>query len=196
MAIATSRAPSRRGERLFSAADLAELPAELPSGPVLYELENGRLIAMSPTRDEHGAVEVKIASALYDAERRGLGKSRCGEVGIVLWRNPDRVVGADAVFIANRSLPIRRSPEGYLETIPDLVVEIASRNDTKPYLRRKVEDYRRAGVRLVWLVEPKPQTITVYRAGADPVVLREGDVLTAEEIIPGFQLAVAAALEE
>ncbi len=60
------------------------------------------------------------------------------EVGIVLWRNPDRVVGADVVFVAKKSLPIQRTKEGYLETIPELVVEIRSKNDSLKYVERKV----------------------------------------------------------
>ena len=70
------------------------------------------------------------------------------------WRNPDRLVGADAVFIANSSLPIRESSEGYLETIPDLVVEVRSKNDTLPAVQRKVDDYLTAGVKVVWVVDP------------------------------------------
>jgi hypothetical protein len=50
---------------------------------------------------------------------------------IVLRRNPNRAMGADAVFIANFTLPIRRSAEGYPETIPDLGVEVLSKNDTQ-----------------------------------------------------------------
>src|SRR5262249_48861632 len=127
------RPPVEAGTRLFTAADLAELPSELPSGPVLWELDNGRLISMPPPRDLHGAAEGNLITALkVQGEQRGHGRARSGDVGIILWRNPDRVVGADAAFIANVSLPIRRSAEGYLETIPDLVVEVRSKNDTNP----------------------------------------------------------------
>src|SRR5713226_9077293 len=109
-------------QRLLTVADLAVLPSELPSGTVLYELDNGRLIIMPPPGDIHGAVESKVTVELaIQGERRGHGKVRCGDVGVILWRDPDRVVGADAVFIANRSLPLRVSAEGYLETIPDLI---------------------------------------------------------------------------
>src|SRR5262245_9140854 len=98
--------------RLLTAADLAMLPSELASGTVLYELDNGRLIVMPPPGSTHGAVESNLTTDLKSqGERKGLGKVLCGEVGIVLWRDPDRVVGADAIFIANASLPIRLSPE-------------------------------------------------------------------------------------
>lgn len=98
---------------LYTVADLAELPSELPSGPVIWELDNGRIVPISPPGDLQGAVESNLVIALGNqGQARGLGKVRSGEVGIVLWRNPDRVVGADAVFISNASLPVRRSPAG------------------------------------------------------------------------------------
>jgi Uma2 family endonuclease len=182
---------------MYTTADVAALPSELATGPVRYELDNGRLISMAPPGDEHGAVEMKLSGALlYQGEYRGLGKARVGEVGIVLWRNPDRLVGADAAFIANASLPIRRTPEGYLETIPDLVVEVTSKNDTAPYIQRKVDDYRAAGVKVVWVADPARKTVTVYRHGAAAVLLGENDVLTVEELIPGFRLSVREAFAD
>jgi Uma2 family endonuclease len=177
--------------RLLTAADLAVLPSELPSGPVLYELDNGRLVIMPPPGDIHGAVESNVTADLkVQGERRGLGRVRCGDVGIVLWRNPDRVVGADAVFIASSSFPIRLSPEGYLETIPDLVVEVRSRNDTLAAVERKVRDYLTAGVRVVWVPDPERHTVTEYRQGHEPRVYAEDDTLTVEDVIPGFRMAV------
>jgi Uma2 family endonuclease len=104
--------------------------------------------------------------------------------------------GADAVFVANASFPIRRSPEGYLETIPDLVVEVVSKNDTPAAVDRKVQDYLAAGVRVVWVANPAAVTITVHARGSAPVVLGAGDVLTAEDVIPGFRLPVAEAFIE
>jgi Uma2 family endonuclease len=191
------RPPVKPRERIYTVADLAALPSELPSGPALYELDNGRLISMAPPGDEHCAIELTLGAELkFQGDRRGLGKARSGDVGIVLWRDPDRVVGADAVFIASASLPIRRSKEGYLETIPDLVVEVVSKNDTKPYVRRKVEDYLAAGVKVVWVASPADRTITAHRAGQAPVICGEDDVLTVEDVIPGFHLAVRDAFEE
>ena len=46
--------------RLFTVADLAEMPSELPSGTVYYELHHGRLITMPPAGDIHGAVEKNL----------------------------------------------------------------------------------------------------------------------------------------
>src|SRR5262249_32043961 len=150
------------------------LPSDLPSGPVRWELDNGRLIAMPPVGDIHGSVEGNLITALKaQGEYPGHGKARSGDVGIVLWRNPDRVVGADAVFICTASLPVRRTSEGYLETIPDLIVEVRSKNDTQPEIDAKVADYFRAGVRVVWVPDPQRRLITEFRPGAEPRVYHE-----------------------
>jgi Uma2 family endonuclease len=139
------------------------MPSDLPSGPVRYELYHGRLITLPPLDEIHGAVESNLVCELtIQGERKGFGKSRCGGVGIILGRNPDHAFGADAVFVTNERLPIQRSPEGYLETIPELVVEVRSKNDTRAALGRKAEDYLRAGG-VVWGVDPYKREIAEYR---------------------------------
>jgi len=192
--------PPFRGDyvpKLFTIADLERLPSELPSGPVHYELHHGRLITMPPPGDIHGAVENKLAGAfLYQGEFAGHGKARCGEVFVILARNPDHVVGADAVFISNNRLPIRRSAEGYLETIPDLIVEVRSKNDSLPAMERKALEYLAAGSVVVWVVDPINRNVLEYRQGIVAKTWTETDTLTVEDIIPGFRLLVSAALAE
>lgn len=178
-------------DRLLTIADVAALPNELPSGAVRYELHDGRLIIMPPAGDTHGSTELKIATELMlQGERRGHGKARCGEVGIILRRNPDRLVGADALFISNDRLPIRTSPEGYLETIPDLVVEVRSKNDRPADVAEKVQEYLAAGVRLVWVLDAKTQTVTAHRPNQVAKVFAASDALAADDVIPGFTMPV------
>ena len=188
--------PAAGGQRLLTAADLAALPGDLPSGSVKYELDDGRLVLMAPPGDDHSIVQNRAGILLFiHGEKRGLGKAR-SEVGVILRRNPDRVVGPDAAFIANRSLPVRTSPEGYLETIPELVIEVRSKTDTLLELRGKVAEYLAAGVQIVWVIDPRSKTVTVYRPGQDVSELRSGDVLTAEGVLPGFLAPVAELFEQ
>ena len=178
-------------ERLLTIADVAALPSDLPSGAVRYELKEGRLIVMPPAGDDHCAAELKIgAQLLFQGEYRGHGKARSGEVGIVLRRDPDRLVGADALFISNSRLPIQKSPEGYLETIPDLVVEVRSKNDSRSMVAGKVDEYLAAGVLLVWVLDERTQTVTAHRPNQPPRVFAASETLTADEVIPGFAVAV------
>jgi Uma2 family endonuclease len=182
--------------RTLTAADLAELPTLLPSGTVRYELEAGELKLMAPHGDVHGGVEAQIAAVLMTGgEWEGHGKVRSGEVGIVLGRAPDTVVGADVVFLTNDQLPPRRSPEGYLETVPALIVEVVSKNDRRRKIARKVKAYLAAGARAVWVADPEPRTLTIHRSGQPPVVLTESDTLTAEGIVPGLAFPVRRLFE-
>jgi Uma2 family endonuclease len=193
MATVTNSASSpifQPGPRLLTAADLAAMPTELPSGPVDYELDNGRLVLMSPTGRPHGKVQSAITSALHhQGELRGYGESSV-ETGVILWRNPDRVVGPDATFVTTRSFPVRESPEGYLETIPELIVEVRSKNDTDVEIATKVADCLKAGVLAVWVIEPLNKRVIEHRSGQPSRTLEIMDALTCEDIIPGFRLAL------
>jgi Uma2 family endonuclease len=179
-------------QRLLTVADVAALPSELPSGAVRYELDDGRLVIMPPAGDLHGGREARLTYELVrQGEIPGHGVVRSGDVGIILRRNPDRLVGADALFVTSARLPIHTSPEGYLETIPDLVAEVRSTNDRPAEVAGKVAEYLAAGVRLVWVLDPPSQTVTAHRPGQPPRVFAAGETLTADEVIPGFAAAVA-----
>ncbi len=190
MSATTAPFPPPTTPRLLTAADLAALPED----GTRHELDNGRLVVMSRPGDTHGAATSKlIAYLVMFGELPGHGKVR-NETGVILRRNPDRVVGPDACFIATASLPLRVSSEGYLETIPDLVVEVRSKNDTFAEVEGKVGEYLTAGVKLVWVIDPIRTLAMVHELGHPPRTLGPGDDLTAGAIIPGFRLAVADAL--
>lgn len=175
----------------LTAADLDALPTELPRGTVDYELDNGRLIIMSPTGDRHADVHLAIGSELkLQGERRGHGKAYV-EVGVILWKDPFRVVGPDVAFVKRDSLPVKTSPEGYLETVPELIVEVRSKNDTKPYVARKVADYLATGVQLVWIVDPEVSTVEEHRPGLAQKTHSRDSILQCEDVIPGFRLSLA-----
>ncbi len=183
--------------RLFTVADLEQFPSELPSSPVRDELHHGWLITLPGHGDQHGAALSKFAAELYvQGQERDLGKARCGGPAVVLSREPAHVFVPDAVFISTSRLPIRRSPEGYLETIPDLVVEVRSKNDSLPAMERKALEYLGAGSVVVWVVDPINRNVLEYRQGVAARTWTESDTLTVEDIIPGFRLLVSAALAE
>jgi Uma2 family endonuclease len=186
-----TRPPIEPYLRLLTVADLAAMPGDLPSGDVKYELDNGRLIVTPPPGSEHGLIQGEFAAQLVTfAKQHSLGRVWV-DCGVILWRDPDRCVGPDICFVAQHRLPPKLSREGYLETIPDLVVEVRSKNDTKPYLKRKAHDYLKAGVRLVWVVEPQPQKVTEYRPDVAPQTFGISETLACDDILPGFRLPLA-----
>ena len=187
---------SQPTSRLLSIADLQILPTDLPSGPIDYELDNGRLGLVAPFDSVRGATRANLAARLFiDGQQRGHGKAR-GRVAIVLSRNPDCVLTPDAAFIATKSLPVRTSEEDYLETIPELVVEVRSKNDSLEYVRRKVVHYLKARVEIVWVVDPAAKSVTIHQTAAEPVTLGIADTLQCGDLIPEFSLPVVDVFRE
>ncbi|MBY0233294.1 MAG: Uma2 family endonuclease [Gemmataceae bacterium] len=188
---------SAPAEMLLTEADLALMPRELSRGTVQYELHHGKLVVMPPPGDIHSIVTGNLAYELrVQGQMRGHGQYRGGEVGILLGRDPDHVLVPETVFISNARLPVRRTTEGYLETMPDLIVEVRSKNDTLAYTARKAGEYLAGGAVLVWVVDPIGRRVFAHRAGAEPVEIDEDGVLTCDDIIPGFAVSVRAALAE
>ncbi len=79
---------------------------------------------------------------------------------------------------------------------PDLAIEILSPDQAMGRFTDKIHFYLRHGVRLVWVVDPRAETVTVHQPDADPFTLTTGDTLDGGTILPGFTLAVAAIFAE
>jgi Uma2 family endonuclease len=153
------------------------------------ELIDGRIVPMVPTGDKHGIVEFNLGRHLGNfVTDRKLGWVMGGEVGIYTRRNPDRVRGADVVFISRERLP--EPTGGFLEMAPELVVEIISPEDRWHDVWQKLEEYFAIGVRWVWIVEPENRTVLVYRSVTEMQRLGEGDILVGEGVLEGFTLPV------
>lgn len=161
------------------------------------ELIDGRIVRMSPTNYRHGRIELRIGKLLDDfVAPRKLGKVLIGEVGIYTRRNPDRVRGADVLFITNETYA-RRSPGlAFLDVAPELVVEVLSPEDRAMDVTQKLREYFAIGVRLVLLVDPEARVVSVYRSLSDVRELKEGDRLTGDDILAGFDVPVAEIFEE
>jgi Uma2 family endonuclease len=81
---------------------------------------------------------------------------------------------------------------GFVTVVPDLAVEVLSLHDTAVDLEDKIDEYIRAGVRLIWIVNPQHHTVRIHRANGTIQQLNEADELTGEDVIPGFRCQVRA----
>ena len=77
---------------------------------------------------------------------------------------------------------------------PNLAVEVVSESDRDSDVSGKVEDYLRFGCDRVWVVRPRQETVTVFRAGGDAHVYSHGDMLTSADAgfpVDGFELSLS-----
>lgn len=103
----------------------------------------------------------------------------------------------DVAFISWERYPKGKRRRGEVPAVvPDLAVEILSKGNTRKEMARKLTEYFRAGVRLVWYVDPKTRTAKVYTSPSQFVVLGEDDSLDGGDVLPGFRLPIGAWLDE
>lgn len=169
----------------------AEQLLHLPDDGYRYELVKGELNKMPPAGARHGGIAATIAQVLANyVKSNRLGIVFGAETGFWIQHGPDTVRAPDAAFVANERLPEGGLPAGYFEGAPDLAVEVVSPNDTASEVQAKVEDWLRAGARLVWVVYPESHSVTVFRTWDDVRMLTAEDTLTGDPALPGFTCPV------
>lgn len=170
----------------------AEELLQMSGDGVRRELVRGELRTMSPSGGQHGAIGMNLGAPLTQHVRsRDLGVVFGAETGFLVGRDPDTVRAPDLAFVPKKHIPAGGVPVSFWDGAPDLVVEVVSPSDRVNEVDEKVRDWLDAGTRLVWVVNPRPRTVTVYRADVKPSVLIEGDTLDGADVVPGFRLPVA-----
>ena len=96
----------------------------------------------------------------------------------------------DVSFVTREKLPERRFTGGYAKFAPDLAIEVISTHDTMEEVELKIEEYLKAGTRSVWVVHPRARVIDVYRGDGTVLRLRENDIVSEPELLPGFSCPV------
>jgi Uma2 family endonuclease len=156
------------------------------------ELVNGVLKELPMPSFKHGRVCAKIARLLDEfTERHNLGRVVTNDTSVRIRRNPDTVYGPDVLFVSFKRLPAGEEPEGMLEVIPDLVVEVRSPSNTWTEITAKVEDYLTVGVRAVLVLDPDSQSAFRYYKIDQPETIKDDEQLTIPEVLPGFIVQVS-----
>jgi Uma2 family endonuclease len=163
----------------------------LPDDGKRYELVRGALVCMAATGGQHGIIASRLDHRLRSfVEAHDLGEVCAAETGFRLTENPDTVRAPDVSFIARDRVATHGVPEGYWPFAPDLAVEVISPSDRFDEVLTKVQEYLRAGTRLVWVFHPRTKTVTVYRANSEVQLLQGHDELSGEDVVPGFHCRV------
>ena len=151
--------------------------------------KDGELIVMPPTGGETGKRNSKLnARFVVWNEQSELGEVFDSSTGYdftavggknpspdVSWIEKSRLEGVDI--------------SGFIPVVPDFVIELRSKTDALKDVRAKMEEYRRVGVRLGWLINPQQQQVEIYRIGGNLVeILEAPSTLSGEDVLPGFVL--------
>ena len=118
---------------------------------------------------------------------RRLGRVTGAGAGFVLPNSDTRAPDVSFV-LAERLL---RSPQGFAELAPDLIVEVKSPSDSLVGLRTKLDRFLEQSTQIGILIHPEQRWLEVRRLNQAPVMLRDGDVLTLPHLLPGWELTVS-----
>jgi Uma2 family endonuclease len=156
-----------------------------------FELERGKVVEMSRPGERHGVVCVNVSylfAAYLRQRRRGLACAN--DTGLILDRDPDTVRGPD-VFLYDKGRPYDELEVKYSEEVPQLVAEVLSPTDRWGKVQRRISEFLRRGVAVVWLIDPEDRTVTVHRPDQFPQVLEENEELTGAPAFPDLRCRVA-----
>jgi Uma2 family endonuclease len=156
------------------------------------ELVSGEVIQKPMPDEDHSSIQGYLYMVIYQF----LARTDLGKVGVE-WRcvfgpsGEEDAFVPDVVFATHERRAIRgRSPRKFLWTAPDLAIEVLSPNQPAGPFADKLQFYLLHGVRLVWVIDPDERSIRIYRPGASSRMLRSGDTLHGDDVLPGFSVAV------
>jgi Uma2 family endonuclease len=184
----TERVPRWDRARLSLDQFLA-LPDLDDTKPAL-EFEEGKVSQKVSPKARHSALQFELGNLVDRAARRRKvarvflelrvtfgGRSYVPDVSVLLWdRIPrdERGMLLDDVLVA-----------------PDIAVEIVSPGQSVNALVRRCLTYVSLGVRVALLVDPKDESVIVFRPGQSAQALRGTDEINLEDVLPGFVVTVA-----
>jgi Uma2 family endonuclease len=156
-----------------------------------YEYAKGELVPMSTPTMIHGEISANVVTLLNNYVRQHrVGRVYTAETTFQIGESGRK---PDVAFVSKERLPENRQQASPIP--PDLAVEVVSPTDKVYDVHEKVLEYLDAGTKMVWVIEPITKTVTVYRSKSDIKMLTQNDTLTGEEVVSGFQCAVAEIFE-
>jgi Uma2 family endonuclease len=157
--------------------------------------KDGELIVMPPTGGETGKRNINIATDVVIWNRQtGLGEAFDSSTGYDFTAFGGRNPSPDVSWIDKSRLE-GIDISGFIPVVPDFVIELRSKSDLLKDVRVKMEEYRRVGVRLGWLINPQQRQVEIYRLGREVEVLQSPTSLSGEDVLPRFTLDLSSIFE-
>ena len=164
-----------------------------------YRIElnaQGEIEIMPPTGMRTGRRNARLIRLLEDwSERDGTGAVFDSSTG---FRLPDGATRSPDVSWVRRERLMQLSPQqrdGFAPLAPDFVIELLSGSDSLGVAQTKMEEYRRNGVRLGWLIDPEARRVHVYRPSRPVEVLDGPDQVRGDPELAGLVLDLRAIWE-
>lgn len=184
---------------MFTIKDLEQLQAEHPEWQM--ELVDGSIVVMGPSDYASEEIGSRLLTFLnLWVMPRKLGRVTGSSAGFILpsLETNEVLVGngastnlraPDVSFV--RADRLKKTKRDFVELVPDLMVEVKSKSDRIKPLQEKIQLFLELGCAVGILIDPDKLTVTVYRLNQNPLVLKDNDILTLPDLLPGWEIAVS-----
>jgi Uma2 family endonuclease len=139
----------------------------LPEGEENLELIDGRGVPKMSPKYFHAVLQMALL-ILIGGWCKGEGRVAPEWAVILKRQSADWVPVPDVTYISYERLPRSWSKNEACPVAPELVIEIISPGQTFGQLAAKAEDYLKAGIAQVWILDAEARSITIFYPDRSP----------------------------
>jgi Uma2 family endonuclease len=156
----------------------------------------GEIIIMSPTGTETGNWNFLISTELGIWNKKyKLGRAFDSSTGFKL--PTGATYGPDGAWMPNEKWNALSKEERrkFAPVVPAFIMELRSPNDNLQPIKDKILEFMQCGCQLAWLIDPLKQETTIYRTDGSETNVAFDELLTGEDVLPGFEVKLSELFE-
>jgi Uma2 family endonuclease len=184
-------------DRLLTSEDLFAMRPSKKVDRWLFrgELRENKVTKRNPSHSATLMSLGKILSNWLDKQPKPRGRLFGGEAYFRIRRDPTTNVGIDIALSTPAQAASTARTASYVDGAPLLAVEVLSPYDKKKDIDETIDEYLACGVKVLWIVDPIRETVTIHRRGAEPVMVTRSQQLVGGKELPGFRCQVSDIFE-
>ena len=171
---------------------LDQFETRLLDGDRWVELVEGRFVRLSPPDDAHGDVVRNLSRVLAAHLKRSTDTYACFELPLIVRREPPTVrCPAVSCFRFQSEGRFAETDKLVTETRPVLIVEVASTNERREAMAKRVQGYVEWGVNAIWVIDPVTRHVHQFHGQSAGQMLKEPQVMLGYPVLPGLAVPVS-----
>lgn len=171
-------------EQITLPRTLAEFEVWEPNDGFKYEWNDGELIKFTGMNRK----QIKIYDVLLDLFiEKGYKKTGTFVAEYDVMLSGIQMRRPDIAYLTKQQI---EDADNGKDVIPEFVIELLSNNDNINQVERKIVEYYKAGVKVVWLIYHEEQSIHVYTSRKTVKICTDDDICSASPVMPDFEITV------
>jgi Uma2 family endonuclease len=159
----------------------------LPEAKPALEYIDGKVVQKVSPKTTHSVIQTLLCSRILERSRRRRMGLPYIELRCTFGKNS---IVSDISYFARGRIPKDKHGKKVDDVFlaPDLAIEVLSRGQTIKNLTARMTWCVQHGVRLAWLIQPTRSRVFVFQPDRGTQILELGDILSGEDVLPGFAL--------